>query len=55
MEGGFDALVTNFWQIGWNMEGVFESQNQDENECFFVCLILHTNKHRKMLPIDLFI
>ena len=28
MEGGFDALVTIFWQIGLNMEGVFESQNQ---------------------------
>ena len=35
------------------MEGVFESENQDKNESFFVCLILEANKHQKMLLIGL--
>ena len=35
------------------MEGVFESENQDKNESFFVCLILEANNNQKMLLIDL--
>ena len=53
MEGGFDALVTIF---GLNRvkhgRGFWEPKPWLKWK-FLVCLILHTNKHWKMLLIDL--
>ena len=52
-KGVLTRLEPFFGQIGCNMEGVFESQNQNKNESFFVCLVLQAKKQRKMLQIDL--